>query len=84
MSLFCCLKMVFNYIRLLGPLLVIGLTAIDFALAVIKSDEDHYAKVKKRLKIRIIIILLLFIAPSLIELILNIFGIANMNIDFNG
>ncbi len=67
---------ILNYIRILGPLLVIVLSGIDFTRAIINSDDDTMKKATGRLKTRLIMVALLFLIPTITKLLFQVFGIA--------
>ena len=64
-----------NYIKLLGPLLVLVLSSVDFAKSIIVSDEESMKKAQKRLGIRLVLAIALFFLPDLVNTLLTIFGI---------
>ena len=65
---------VLDYLRILGPLLVLVLSSIDFTKAIIQNDDDTMKKAQKKLINRLLLAAVLFIIPSLVTLILEIFG----------
>lgn len=69
------LQQVFNVIKIVGPVVVIVLSSIDFAQVIIKNDDEAMAKAQKKLIIRLILAASLFFIPMLVELALNIFGL---------
>ena len=69
------LQQVLNYIRILGPILVVILSSIDFAKSIMASDDDSMKKAQKKLMIRLILAVALFLVPTLVTVLLNIFGI---------
>ena len=66
---------VLNYIQILGPLLVVILSSIDFAKVIIMSDDDAMAKATKKLTTRLILAASLFFLPVIVSVLLNTFGI---------
>jgi len=68
-------QMILNVIKIIGPILVIILSSIDFIMVIIKSDNEAFQKAQKKLITRLILALLLFIVPVIVEVILNVFGI---------
>lgn len=68
---------ILNYIQVIGPLLVIVLSSIDFAKVVIQSDDEAMAKATKKLTTRLILAASLFLLPSLVSILLNTFGITS-------
>lgn len=69
------INQIFKYVKILGPLLVLILSSLDFAKAIIQSDDDHMKKAQKKLIIRLLAVVLLFFLPDLVNLILQIFGL---------
>lgn len=68
-------QQILNYIKILGPILVVLLSSIDFISVIVKSDDEAMAKAQKKLILRLILAVLLFLIPTLVEAILQIFGI---------
>ena len=68
---------ILNYIQVIGPLLVVVLSSIDFAKVIIKSDDEAMAKAQKKLIIRLILAACLFFIPTLVTVILATFGITS-------
>ena len=69
------LQQLLNYIKVLGPILVVVLSSIDFTLRIVNSDDDWMAKAKKKLGQRLILAALLFFVPTISMALLDIFGI---------
>lgn len=70
------IKEILNWIRIIAPILVILLVALDLSSAVISSDNDALTKATKKIIPRLIAVALLFFIPTLIRAILSIDGIA--------
>lgn len=68
-------QQILNYIKILGPILVVLLSSIDFISVIVKSDDEAMAKAQKKLILRLILAVLLFLIPTLVQAILQIFGI---------
>jgi hypothetical protein len=68
------LQQILNYIKVIGPILVVVLSSIDFAMVIIKSDDEAMGKAAHKLGIRLILAASLFFIPTLVEVILDIFG----------
>lgn len=64
-----------DYIKIIGPVLVIILSSIDFASVIVKGDDDAMAKAKKKLTTRLILAGCLFFIPVFVTLLLDLFGI---------
>ena len=71
---------ILNYLRLLGPLMVLVLSSLDFAKAILTSDDESLKKAQSSLITRLILAALLFVLPTLIEVILDIFGFTSSDI----
>ncbi len=65
-----------DYIKVIGPILVVILSSIDFLLAIVKSDDESMKKAYKKLTYRIILAILLFFIPLLVQVALDLFGMA--------
>lgn len=69
------LQKLFNYIKVLGPILVILLSALDFTKTILASDDEAMKKAQKRLGIRLMCAVGIYFLPMLITLLLNlVFG----------
>lgn len=71
------LQEIFNYIKILGPLLVVVLSSVEFAKVIIQSDDEAMAKAQKKLITRIILAACLFFIPTLVSAVLDLFGITS-------
>lgn len=71
------LQTLLNYIKVIGPILVIVLSSVDFLKVIIKSDDDAMAAAGKKLGYRLILAALLFFIPTVVEVLLGIFGITS-------
>ncbi len=69
------LQQILNYIRIIGPILVVVLSSVDFAVVIVKNDDDSLGKAKKKLINRLLLVMALFLVPTLVSAILDIFGI---------
>ena len=67
---------ILNYIRILGPLAVVVLSGIEYTLAIVNSDDDTMKKAHSHLKTRLIMVALLFLLPTIIKILFQVFGIA--------
>ena len=70
------LQQTLNYIKVIGPILVVILSSIDFVYVIVKSDDEAMKKATKKLTYRIILALLLFFIPTLVQVALDLFGMA--------
>jgi len=69
------LQKLFNYIKIIGPVLIVILSSIDFARVMIDGDEKAMNGALKKLGLRLILAVLLFLIPTLVKFLLDIFGI---------
>ena len=68
------LQQILNYIKILGPILVVILSSLDFAKAIIASDDESMKKAEKKLMIRLILAVALFLVPTLVSVMLDLLG----------
>ncbi len=74
------LQKLFNYVKVLGPILVILFSTLDFTKTILNSDEDAMKKSQKRLGIRLMCAVGIYFLPMIVTLIINlIFGTADAN-----
>ncbi|HIR59216.1 MAG TPA: hypothetical protein IAB38_04120 [Candidatus Onthousia excrementipullorum] len=65
------LNIILNYIKIIGPILVVLLSAIDFIKAVVGTDEKAMKEAQSKLVIRLVAALCLFLVPTLVQLLLS-------------
>lgn len=65
------LYILLNYIKIIGPILVVLLSAIDFIKAVVGTDEKAMKEAQSKLVIRLVAALCLFLVPTLVQLLLS-------------
>ena len=69
------LQLLFNYIKVLGPILVIVFSSIDFTKTILSSDEKAMKSSQKKLGIRLLCAVGLYFLPTLVTLMINlVFG----------
>lgn len=66
------INQVMNIVRIAIPLLLIGLITLDFAKATFAADDKAIAKSKKNAITRIIIAVVIFFVPTILNLIFDI------------
>ncbi len=66
---------ILKYFRIIAPMIVLVLSALDFAKALISSDDEVMQKNYKKLISRLILILALYFVPLLVDILLQIFGL---------
>ncbi|MBQ3435989.1 MAG: hypothetical protein IJH13_03115 [Bacilli bacterium] len=71
-SLAYIFQQLFNYLKILGPLLVIILSGLDFTKTVLSGDDEGMQKATKKLGIRLVLVVLLYFIPDLAKFILSI------------
>lgn len=68
------LQEIFNVFKFLGPLLCIVLSVMEFLKAVSSQDKDALMKAMKRTGIRIVLAIVLFFIPTLINFLFPLLG----------
>ncbi len=71
------LQQALNYIKILGPILVVILSSVDFIQVIVKNDDDAMKKATKKLVYRLILAACLFFIPTLVQVMLDIFGMSS-------
>ena len=71
------LQKILNYLKILGPMIVLVMSGIDFAKVIITSDDDGMKKAQKKLITRLLLAASLFFLPNLVTALLDIFGITS-------
>ena len=66
-----------NYVRVIGPIAVVLLSALDFIKAIMSSDEKAMKQAQSKLVIRLIAALALFLIPTLVSLLLDLINTTN-------
>lgn len=69
------LNKIFDYVKIIGPILVVVLSSIDFLKVILNGDDDAMKKAQKKLGVRLILAALLFFIPLLVQAMLSWFGI---------
>ena len=72
------LQTLLNYIKVIGPILVIVLSSVDFLKVIVKSDDDAMAGATKKLGYRSILAALLFFIPTIVTAILIMLALSAM------
>lgn len=71
------LQQVFNFIKVVGPILVVILSSVDFAKVVFTGNDDAMGKAQKKLAIRLVLAASLFFIPTIVAALLDIFGLTS-------
>ena len=66
------LKLILSFIRFLVPIIILGLAILDFIKATSAQDETEMKKASTKLVQRMIIGVIIFLLPTLLEVILNL------------
>lgn len=74
------LNTILNYIRIIGPVLVVLLSAIDFIKAVLGTDEKAMKEAQNKLIIRLVAAVALFLVPTLVQLLLSFINASTCSI----
>ncbi len=69
------IKEILGWIRIIAPILVILLIALDLSSAVLSQDNDALGKATKKIVPRLIGVALLFFVPTIIRAILSLDGV---------
>lgn len=77
------LKFILNLIKVLVPLMVVGLGTLDFAKAMFAGSEDNMKKAQSKFVKRLVIAVAIFLIPSILKLVLGIASSIWGNIDAN-
>lgn len=67
------LQTIFNYIRIMGVLLAVVFSALDFSKCIISNDHEAWHKAQKRLSYRTGGVIALMLLPTLINFLLGLF-----------
>lgn len=78
-SLGWLIKKFLLYFKVLIPIVVLILSVVEFVKAIIINDEDTLKKAQKRLIIRLVIAIVLFLIPTIVDLLLDVFGFTASN-----
>lgn len=68
------LDKILTYATLVGMILVVVLSSIDFLKVIVNSSDDDMAKAGKKLALRLVFAVLLFFVPTITNAILDLFG----------
>ena len=72
-------KYIFTPIRWLTPIILIILTSLDFAKAVFVDEKDGMGKAKSNFGKRAVAALIIFLAPTIVSILLTLVDTANVN-----
>lgn len=70
------LNTIFNYIKVIGPILVVLLSSLDFIKAVLGTDEKAMKEAQNKLIIRLVAAVALFLIPTLVQLLLQLINVS--------
>ena len=68
-------QQVLDFIKVVGPVLVLVLSSIDFAKVILSGDDKDMASAQKKLITRLFLAGALFLLPFLTTFLLDIFGL---------
>lgn len=68
------LQIAFNILKFAGPLLCIVFSCVDFVKVVVSDDKDALPKTIKRCLTRVVLALVLFFIPDLVNFIFPLLG----------
>ena len=69
------IETILDYFRILAPVALIVLVAVDFSTAVISQDNDALNKAQSKVVARTVGAVLTFFVPTIVKIILNLPGI---------
>ncbi len=69
------LKQILDILRFLVPILIIGLSVVDFIKALAAQNQDELKKASQKFIKRLIIGIIIFLLPTILEFVLNLAGI---------
>ena len=70
-SFLSLIKEIENIFRIVAPLLVLGLSTFDYVSAVVSKDAEGLKKANNKIIRRLILIVILFFLPTLVDIILG-------------
>lgn len=71
------LQQLLNYLKVIGPMVVIVMSGMDFSKAIVQSDDEIMQKAQKKLILRLVLTVALFFVPTLVTVLLGIFGLTD-------
>ena len=71
------LDKILTYATLIGMILVVVFSSIDFLKVIVNSSDEDMAKAAKKLALRLICAILLFFVPTITNALLDIFGLTS-------
>lgn len=74
------LQKILNYIRIIGPFLVLLLSSIDYLKAIFSSDDETLSKTHKKFIVRLVLAASLFVLPTIVSVLLNVLGLTSNEI----
>ena len=66
-----------GYVHIIVPILVLALGVFDFVKAMIASKEDDMKKAQKRFIIRLVAGVLVFLAPTIVNFIIDTLNVTD-------
>ena len=66
------LEQILKIMRVIGPLIVVVLSSVEFIVAITGKDDDAIKKCTQKLGLRLILIVVLFFLPVLLNLLLGL------------
>ncbi len=71
------LDKILSYTTLIGMILVVVFSSIDFLKVVVNSSDEEMAKAAKKLGLRLIFAVALFFVPTITNALLDLFGLTS-------
>ncbi len=70
-------QQILDAIKIVGPVLVLVLSSLDFAKVILSGDDQDMAKAQKKLITRVLLAGALFLLPFLVSFLLDLFGLTS-------
>ena len=71
------LNKILTYATIIGMILVVVLSSIDFTKVIVKGDDEAMQKAVKKLAMRLLLAALLFFVPTITNVVLDVFGLTS-------
>ena len=71
------LDKILTWVTVIGMILVVIFSSIDFLKVIVKGDDETMSKAAQKLAIRLVLAALLFFVPTLTNALLDIFGLTS-------
>ncbi len=73
-------QQVLDVIKIIGPILVLTLSSVEFVQVILSGDDSAMKKAQSKLIVRLLLAGALFILPFLVKFLLDLFGLTSSGI----